>query len=156
HLHKPVRTGISLSVSGTESQVNINVKAHFGVNYNDNLNLTVYLVEDNLVYDQTNYYNDDPSSVYYQAGAIMTGFIHRNTMIATATDMFGDHIPADSIDIDKVYELNFQVSSIHVTNFNNLKVVAFVSYASGAKKDQVINSLVCGFNQDSESSLIDN
>jgi len=153
-LHKPVRTGISLSVSGTESQVNINVKAHFGVNYNDNLNLTVYLVEDNLVHDQTNYYNDDPSSVYYQAGEIMTGFIHRNTMIATVTDMFGNSIPADGIDIDKVYEVNFQVTSPQVTNLNNLKVVAFVSYASGTEQDKVINSLVCSFDSVSESTPI--
>jgi len=152
-LHKPVRTGISLSVSGTESQVNINVKAHFGVNYNDNLNLTVYLVEDNLVHDQTNYYNDDPSSAFYQAGEIMTGFVHRNTMIATVTNMFGNSIPADSVDIDKVYEVNFQVNSPQATNLDNLKVVAFVSYASGLEQDHVINSLVCSFDSVSESTL---
>lgn len=155
-LHKPVRTGISLTVSGSEGQLNINVGVRFGIMYNDNLKLSVYLVEDNLVEDQVNYYNDDPASSYYQAGAVMTDFVHRNTMIMTLTDMFGDSIPSDNVDIGGLYEVSYHPRSIPVTDINNLKVVAFVSYGSGSRKDQVINSLVCGFNTESESILVSN
>ena len=153
-LHKPVRAGISLAVSGSEAQLNINVGVRFGIRYTDNIKLTVYLVEDNLVEDQENYYNDDPSSVYYQAGSVMTDFVHRNTMKMTLTDMFGDNIPSGSVDIGGLYEVSFHPRSIPVTNIDNVKVVAFVSYGSGSKKDQVINSLVCSFNSESGSTLV--
>jgi hypothetical protein len=101
--------------------------------------LSVYLLHDSLVADQTNYYNTDPLSPYYQKGSPMIGFVHRNVLLKAATNMFGDVIPSDSIDIGTTYSKSFAFSNFRCDNLNYMYVVALVAYQGESGK--VVNSM---------------
>ena len=142
-MHIPQRLGIGLSVEGDCNGLDVTVRLKFGKIFTEELALSVYVVHDSLVADQVNYYNDDPSSYWYQQGATMEDFVHGNVMVKTATDLFGDPVPANSIDIGSIYEKTFSVSSFKCVDINHIKVVAFVTYLEGSNEKSVLNSMVC-------------
>jgi hypothetical protein len=153
-LYKEVRTGFSVSFNDDGSGVEAVIDVRFGIIYNESLSVTVYVIEDDLIGDQTNYYNSDPSSPWYQMGDVIENFSHNNVMRKTLTDMFGDIIPAGSIDIGSEYRLVFNNTNLNVSNLDNSSIVAFVSYASGLETDEVINAIVCDFGETVESPVI--
>ena len=138
-LHSPSRTGISIDVSGTEQMISAKVDVKFGYDFTEELKLSVYLLHDSLVSIQANYYNTDPASPYYQAGATMTHFIHRNVMMKSGTDMFGDAIPSSAVDIGSIYSKKIDFTSFTSNDLNKMVVVAFVTWGSGPKSGQVNN-----------------
>jgi hypothetical protein len=138
-LHAPSRIGISLEVTGNKNDITAAVKVKFGYQFPDGLKLSVYLLHDNLVADQTNYYNTNPSSPYYQMGSPMVDFIHRNVLLKSGTNMFGDAIPADSIDIGRIYPKNIYFSNFRCDNINMMRVIAIVTYQDGKQAGIVGN-----------------
>jgi hypothetical protein len=140
-LHSPSRIGISMDVTGNIAQITANVDIKFGYDFTDNLELSVYILNDSLVASQANYYDTDPSSPYYKAGSTMANFVHRNVMIKSGTDMFGDAIPSASIDIGSVYTKSIKFTNFSCSEIKKMVVIAFVTYSSGAKTDQVLNCI---------------
>lgn len=153
-LYKEVRTGLSVSFNDDGSGVEAVIDVRFGMIYNESLSVTVYVIEDDLIGDQANYYNNDPNSPWYNRGNVVVGYSHNNVMRKTLTDMFGDIIPAGSIDIGSEYRLVFDNSNLNVSNLENSSIVAFVSYANGINNDKVINAIVCDFGETVESPVI--
>lgn len=153
-MHQPQRVGLSMSVDGTCNALDVTVQVKFGKIFDDPLNLTVYVVHDSLVADQSNYYNDDPSSVWYQMGDPMLDFVHENTMVKTATNLFGDPIPADSVDIAGTYTKTFNISGFTCNNIDQIEVVAFVSYAEGTNFFVVANSMACAYGEEKDYELV--
>ncbi len=152
-MHKPQRVGINMSVAGSCTELKVTVSLKFGQVFTEKLALMVYVVHDNLIADQANYYNDDPASFWYQKGATMKDFVHENVMSKTATDFFGDLIPGDSIDIGSVYKQNFSISSFRCNDIDQIEVVAFVVYKSGSKENTVLNSMVCAVGESRDYEL---
>jgi hypothetical protein len=141
-LHSPSRIGISMEVTGSNSLISTNVDLKFGYDFTDNLKLSVYLLHDSLIANQTNYYDTDATSPYYKKGSTMINFVHRNVMIKSGLDMFGEVIPRASTYIGNTYS----IKKIDFTNFRcddvkKMIVVAFVTYGSGSQMDQVVNCL---------------
>lgn len=140
-LHSPSRIGMSMDVTGNTAQITADIKVKFGYDFAENLELTVYLLHDSLIANQTNYYNTDSSSPYYMKGSPMIGFVHRNVMIKSGTDMFGDLIPASSVDIGSVYSRRIDFTNFRCEDKKKMFVVAFVAYGSGSKIDIVVNCI---------------
>jgi thiol-disulfide isomerase/thioredoxin len=140
-LHSPSRIGISLEVTGDKALISANVKIKFGYDFTENIKLSVYLLHDSLIANQTNYYNTDSSSPYYNLGSPMVNFVHRNVMKKSGTDMFGDLIPAASIDIGSVYSRKVEFTNFECNDIKKMIVIAFVTYGSGTKMENVLNSV---------------
>ena len=138
-LHSPSRVGISMEVTGDTSKISVTVNIKFGYDFSDNLDLSVYLMHDSLVANQANYYNTDPNSPYYQRGAPMVNFVHRNVMIKSGTDMFGELIPPASIDIGTIYTRKIDFTNFECKDIKKMVVITFVTYMSGTQSDQVLN-----------------
>jgi hypothetical protein len=131
-LHLPSRIGISLEVTGDKALISANVKVKFGYDFTENIKLSVYLLHDSLIANQVNYYNTDSSSPYY---------MHRNVMKKSGTDMFGDLIPAASIDIGSVYSRKIEFTNFECNDIKKMIVIAFATYGSGTNMEKVANSV---------------
>ncbi len=162
--HKPVRAGIELEVSDISADAfSIEVSVRFGKVFANDINLSVYLIEDGLVADQKSNYNNDSNSQWYQMGETITDLEHKNVMLATLTNLYGDLVPANMIDIGSLYELTYPVSAPGnvgagnpwITEPSQAKIIAFLTYGSGPMMGEVINSIICNIGSVAENELLD-
>jgi hypothetical protein len=110
--------GLETSLSGSNIAVKVNVK--FGIGITTPLKLVVMLVEDGLIYDQTNY-------GHFNLPNPIANYVHRNVLRTTATDAFGDPISIALQTKDNVYQKSFTVDASKYT-ISNCRIVAFVLY----------------------------
>lgn len=143
-MHPPSRIGISMDVSGNAAKVSAEVKVKFGIMFIDGLKVSAYLVHDSLIANQTNFYNTDPASPFYQKGATMVNFLHRNVMMQAGTNMFGEKIPDSLIDIGSIYTNNFVFTNFRCDDIKKIRIVVLVTYESGKQIDKVINGAIAG------------
>jgi len=126
--------GLGLETSLSGSTISVDVKVAY-VNTVNNAKIVVYLTEDNLIYSQVNYMNNNSSSPWYQAGNPIVNFVHNNVLRKTPTDIFGDAMP-NAVDGDEYTDsFTFSVPA-SVQNTDNLEIVAFIIGSNGT----VINS----------------
>lgn len=136
--------GLAMNSTITNNSVNLDVKIKFAKDYTG-LKLVVYVLEDNLIYNQTNY------TSFYGGGATITNFDHDNVM---------RHLVSGNIQGDAITETTSTGSTItknftfnipsNVSNANNMKFVAFVVDSNG----KAINSraAIKGENQSFEQN----
>jgi thiol-disulfide isomerase/thioredoxin len=141
-MQRPADAGLAISVTGSGSSINVNVQVKFGTNFPNGVALTVYMLEDGIVANQSNYYNTDSSHPFYGKGNPVPNFVHNNVLVKIGTDMFGDLIDLSQIGVGKTYSRSFTFSNISSVKFSKLKVVAFIAHNGGSKQKQVINSVV--------------
>lgn len=141
-MQKPADAGLAIEVTGSGTNVNVNVRSRFGMSFSDGVKLSVYMLEDGIVANQTNYYNTDASHPFYGKGNPVPNFVHNNVLIKIGTDMFGDLIPSGEVGPNKIYTRSFTFSNISTDKFSKLKVAAFLTHNGGSKQKQVINSVV--------------
>ena len=72
-LYEPANVGLAINSSMDGNNLSINMKVKIGSNYNS-LRLVVYIVEDNLIYDQQNY------TSYYGGASVLRNFKHHNVL----------------------------------------------------------------------------
>tara|TARA_B100001939_G_scaffold342090_1_gene352665 strand:+ start:205 stop:1239 length:1035 start_codon:yes stop_codon:yes gene_type:complete len=118
----------------------INTKMSIGYNYNV-LKLGVYIIEDDLEYDQQNY------TSYYNGSAVLRGFKHHNVLRASLTHILGDQLPNDKVGHGKDYEKTFNYSIPAQYNKEKIKVVVFVTEGSSKV---VLNSRVAKIGENQE------
>ncbi len=82
---------ISSAINGSELTVTANVIYENGSSNGDKI--VIYLLEDGILYDQTNYYNDDSSSIYFGLGDPIPDFEHNEVLRDAMTATLGDAIP---------------------------------------------------------------
>lgn len=104
------------SVSGTTANVEVRVK--FGQTFS-NLKLVVYAVEDNLIYNQTNY------TSYYGGASTIQNFEHDDVTRAVLTDILGDNITGN-MNFNDTYTKTFTYTIPSNVNASNLKFVGLV------------------------------
>lgn len=128
--------GINSSLSG--NTVSVDIKIDYDIESSGN-KLVVYLLEDGLIYPQTNYYNNDPNSPWYQTGNPIQNFEHNNVLRNTFTNVFGDVIPDGIVgeEFTRNYSANVPAS---VQNTSNLEIVAFVVKSSSGSVINVQHS----------------
>lgn len=87
--------------------------------------LVVYLVEDNLVDDQTNYFNNDPNSIYFGMGDPIVDFEYDHVLRASISEnILGDPIPTTAAFTDFVKDFSFDIPGNFVVE--NLHLVAIL------------------------------
>ncbi len=82
---------INSAINGNELSVTANVLFENSSSEGDKI--VVYVLENGLIYDQTNYYNDDTSSPYYQLGDPIPNFVHNEVLRQSMTATLGDAMP---------------------------------------------------------------
>lgn len=132
--------GIALNPVMNGNNLDVNVQVNFGGDFSSaNTKLVVYLLEDGLVYNQTNY------TSYYGGASTIVGFIHDNVLRAGFTAALGNNIPANESVAGNIYSTSVSMSlPSSISNTNNLKVVAMVV----TDGNQAINSRVADFGED--------
>ena len=136
--------GLALETSLSGNTISVDVKIGY-INAVNNTKIIVYLLEDDLIYSQRNYMNNNSNSPWYDAGDPIADFVHNNVLRKAFTNIFGDTLP-DAINGDE-YSNNFTLDMpSSVEDSSKLKIVAFVIDSSGkAINAQRVN---LGSNQD--------
>lgn len=114
--------GLALSPTLNDNTMNIDVNVKFGGQFSaSNAKLVVYVLEDSLEFNQTNY------TSYYGGGSVIPNFEHNHVLRASLTNLLGDQIPASEYSADNVYQVNFNGAvPSNVANTENMSVVAVV------------------------------
>lgn len=114
--------GLALSPTLNGNTMNIDVNVKFGGQFSaSNAKLVVYVLEDGLEFNQTNY------TSYYGGGNVIPNFEHNHVLRASLTNLLGDQIPASEYSADNVYQVNFNGAvPSNVANTENMSVVAVV------------------------------
>lgn len=113
---------VNSQLTGTDLSVDVNVIYENGSTAGDRL--VVYLIENGLIYKQTNYYNDDPTSPFYQQGNPILDFVHNEVLRLSLTDIFGDVIPETPAFSDYTKNINVTIPAEY--NANSLELVVMV------------------------------
>lgn len=153
-LHAPANIGLGLKVTGAGTTITARVTVKFGKFYSEGLKLTIYLITDNKIADQVNYYNNDVTSRYYQMGSPIKNFVHKNVMTKAGTDMFGEAIPPVSVVHSGSYVKTADFTGLNSSSFSNIKVVAFVTYSNGIYNKRVVNAIIGSVGDDLDQKLI--
>lgn len=133
-LEKWAPLGISIESALNGSNITGTAKVKFNVSTVKPMKIVVALVENGLVYPQTNYY----SPTY--GGDPIVDFVHNGVLRKTATDLFGDVVPLSSQTKNNIYELPFSIpmnGNTYSGTFNanpaNCAIIAFVMDGSAAE-----------------------
>ena len=74
--------------------------------------IIAYLVEDNLIYDQTNYYNFDQNSYFYGMGNPIVDFVHNDVLRHSFTDALGNPMENPIMALtDNFFNYSFEIDS---------------------------------------------
>jgi hypothetical protein len=105
----PLGLAINSTVSGTN--ITGSVKVKFNVTTEKSMKLVIALVENGLVYPQTNYYSPQYGATPYLYGGVspVPDFVHNGVLRKTSTDLFGDDIPVTAQTKNGTYELPFSI-----------------------------------------------
>ena len=110
--------GLALNSTVADGNINLDVKVKFAQNYS-NLKLVVYVLEDKLIYRQTNY------STYYGGVNPIPSFEHNHVLRASLTNLLGDSLA--NTNYNQTVTTNFSVPiPANVSNADNINFVAFV------------------------------
>jgi hypothetical protein len=85
------------------------------------------------VHEQTNYYNTDATSPYYQQGNPIPNFVHNEALRLSFTEVLGDNIPATA-QLEE-FSKSFSVSIPADYQIENLSLVAMVVNADNSAKN---------------------
>ncbi len=86
--------------------------------------LVVYLLESGVIQDQTNYFNNDQTSPYYQAGNPIPDFEHNHGLRNSLSNLTGDEISGTAELV--TYTRTFSLTVPDNYNNENLSIVAMV------------------------------
>jgi thiol-disulfide isomerase/thioredoxin len=130
----PLGLALESTVSGTN--VTGKVKVKFNVTTNKPMKIVIALVENGLVYPQTNYYSPSGGATPHLYGGAnpITNFVHNGVLRKAATDIFGDVIPGVNQVKNNTWEMQFTIplSGLTATGASytavaaNSKIIAFV------------------------------
>ncbi len=112
--------GIAINSSLNSGNVEATIRVGFAQDYT-NLGIVVYLLEDGLIHDQTNY------TELFGGEYTLIDFEQNDVLRKAYTNILGDTIPDDQSVTDNVYEFTINAPlPDNIENSNNLKLVAFV------------------------------
>lgn len=131
---------INSKLTGSELKVQLNVVYEEGSVQGDKL--VVYLLEDGIVHGQVNYYNEDPTSPYYNMGDIISDFVHNDVLRTSLTSVLGNTIPSTAALTEYIASFTVNIPSDYVAD--NLSIVAMVVDSDNVAR----NAQVAHINED--------
>lgn len=90
----PISTSIAINTTLVDNNLSVTVKLLSEEAIPASNKLVVYLYQDGLIYDQTNYYNNIEGSIWYQMGNPIPDFVHNHVLEASITNIFGNNVTA--------------------------------------------------------------
>lgn len=129
------KIGVAMTTSTSGNTATVDVKVKFGASFN-NLKLVVYAVEDNLIYNQTNY------TSYYGGSSVISNFEHDHVLRAVLTSSILGESITGSTNLNDEYSKSFTYTIPATVNASNVKFVAFVIDSS----NKALNSREAGPN----------
>jgi thiol-disulfide isomerase/thioredoxin len=118
-------------ISGSTLTVKVDVVYENGSIEGDKL--VLYLLESGIIHDQTNYYNTDPTSPYYQMGNPIPDFVHNEVLRQSLTQVLGDGISTTAALIENSKTYTTSIPSDY--NVANLSLVAMVVSADNSARN---------------------
>lgn len=133
--------GLALNPTLNGNNMSVEVSVKFGEDFSStNLKLVVYVLEDGLIYNQTNY------TSYYGGGSTIPNFQHDHVLRGSLTSALGDAIPNNETTLENVYTTTLDVAvPSSVSNSANINIVAAVVRASN---NVALNSRASDFGVD--------
>lgn len=122
-LNSTAQVGLAIDSNVSGSTVNATIKVGFDLDQSG-LKLVAFLLENGIVYPQTNYTNN------WGGVSPITNFEHNDVLRTSFTDLFGDAIPADQQVGGTEYTATLSATSSGV-NTTDWDIIAFVVDASG-------------------------
>lgn len=117
----PIAISITSQLSNGTLLTKINVASEVDI---QDKKLVVYLLEDGIIRDQTNYFNNDETSPYFGLGDPIPNFELNHVLRATLSDAFGDPMANTAALTDFEANYSFDIPGDFVVN--NLSIVAMV------------------------------
>ena len=103
-------------------EINLRVVSEEDLN---NHKIVAYLIEDNLIYDQTSYYNYDEDSYFFGMGNPIVDFVHNDVLRHSFTNILGDPIENPTPALNDVY-FNYSIEIESEYNPDNLGIVIMI------------------------------
>jgi len=121
-LNKNQAIGLSINASVSGTNLNIDVKARFDMDFSkDNLFLVVYIAENNLHADQAN------ATSYYGGQNPIPNFEHNHTLRTTLTGISGTPLPQTDTQANNIYTYHFSGAiPSEITDITNCEIIAFI------------------------------
>jgi thiol-disulfide isomerase/thioredoxin len=113
---------INSELTGSELLVQINLVYQEGSVLGDKL--VVYLLEDEIINDQVNYYNEDTTSPFYNLGDPIPNFEHNEVLRKSLSSLLGDPIPVTAALTEYITSFTINIPSDY--NVEKLSIVAMV------------------------------
>lgn len=126
-LNSRTKLGLAINTIINGNTVNATVKVKFDVTTSESLSIVVVLLEDSLIYAQSNIYNTNFDSPFYGLGDPIQDYRHNNVLRVAATDIFGDVIPTSVQKKNETWEKSYTLNATSY-NLTNCKIVAYVQY----------------------------
>jgi len=128
----PLGLSSSIQVDGNNAKIDVQLETY---QTTQDIKLVVALCDNNQLADQSNYYNNDTNSAFYQAGEKMKNFQHNYILRKTLTDLYGDAIPNEKLTQGSSYKLSY-TTDVSKYNKAHLSIIAFL-----VKDAEVINAI---------------
>ncbi|NRD23195.1 Omp28-related outer membrane protein [Winogradskyella litoriviva] len=122
---------INSELEGDELTVQVNVVYEEGSVLGDKL--VVYLLEDEIINGQVNYYNGDSTSPFYNMGDVIPEFEHNEVLRNSLSAVLGDAIPVTSALTEYITSFTMTVPSDYV--MDNLSIAAMVVDSNNSAKN---------------------
>jgi thiol-disulfide isomerase/thioredoxin len=122
---------INSELSGSELLVQVNLVYEEGSEQGDTL--VVYLLEDEIINDQVNYYNQDTTSPFYNLGNPIPDFEHNEVLRNSLSSILGDPIPMTAALTEYVTSYAITIPSNY--NMENLSIVAMIVNEDNSAKN---------------------
>jgi hypothetical protein len=117
------KLGLSMSNQVSSTNITLDVNIKFSKDF-ENLKLVVYVLENDLIYDQVNY------TAFYGGLPYINDFEHEHVLKSCLTPLFGEPIASEETKVGKTYKKSFSVPiPANIANSNNIEFVAFVTGA---------------------------
>jgi hypothetical protein len=109
-------------MDGMILEINLRVVSEEDLNNNK---IVAYLIEDNLIYDQTSYYNYDENSYFFGMGNPIVDFVHNDVLRHSFTNVLGDSMenPTPALN-DTFFNYSLEIDSGY--NPDNLGIVVMI------------------------------
>lgn len=130
-LNRTASCGLKINSSYSGNNASVTVTAGFNTALSGDYHLTVYLIEDSVSgtgtgYNQSNYYNNISSSIFYQMGNPIVGYQHDFVLRKVLTSSLGEIIPQTSIKRNGMFSKNISFS-ISGYDHSQLYIIAFIN-----------------------------
>ena len=116
---------VAISIKSTLENIDLEVNLRIVSNIElVNHKLVIYLVESNLIYDQSNYFNYVEDSYFYNLGNPIENYSHQDVLRKSITNISGNALDVIQPLIDYKFNYNVEINPDFVQE--NLAIVAMV------------------------------